>query len=102
LIQCAKDGEFNLVSVEDEVIERALLIMKRRRKRSPLILDDDPDVRKSTVEAIVRRIASGEAPGNLKNRRILLLDLDKLLAIQDRTELEKQGDYPLTTRMDGG
>ena len=59
---------------------RVIQILSRRTKNNPVLVGE-PGVGKTAVaEALARRVARGEVPDTLKNRRIVTLDLASMLA----------------------
>ena len=61
-------------------ISRVIQILSRRTKNNPVLVGE-PGVGKTAVaEALARRVARGEVPDTLKNRRIVTLDLASMLA----------------------
>ena len=61
-------------------ISRVIQILSRRTKNNPVLVGE-PGVGKTAVaEGLARRVARGEVPDTLKNRRIVTLDLASMLA----------------------
>ncbi len=61
-------------------IARVIQILSRRTKNNPVLVGE-PGVGKTAVaEGLARRVARGEVPDTLKNRRIVTLDLASMLA----------------------
>ncbi len=81
-----------LVGHEAEV-ERVLEILARapRSKGNPLLIGDAGSERRAVVMEVVRRIAIGHVPEGVSARRVMALDIERLIArITQRGELEER------------
>lgn len=82
----------------DEEIERIVHILLRRKKNNPLLLGEPGVGKTSIVEGLALKIADGTVPSQLREKRLLALDLNALMAgTQYRGELEKRLDSVLKT-----
>ena len=76
----AGGGGTDPVVGREREISRVIQILTRRTKNNPVLVGE-PGVGKTAVaEALARRVARGEVPDTLKNRRIVTLDLASMLA----------------------
>ena len=76
----AKEGKFDPIVGRDDEIERIVQILSRRTKNNPC-LTGDPGVGKTAiVEGLAQKIAAGDIPDVLKNKRIFSLDLSAMVA----------------------
>lgn len=76
----AERGELDPVTGREQEIRQLIDILLRRRQNNP-VLTGEPGVGKtSVVEGLALRIASGDVPDELKNTKILALDMGALLA----------------------
>ena len=76
----AGGGGTDPVVGREREISRVIQILSRRTKNNPCLIGE-PGVGKTAVaEALARRVARGEVPDTLKNRRIVTLDLASMLA----------------------
>ena len=76
----AGGGGTDPVVGREREISRVIQILSRRTKNNPVLVGE-PGVGKTAVaEALARRVARGEVPDTLKNRRIVTLDLASMLA----------------------
>lgn len=80
LTRQAKNGELDPVIGRENEIQRIIQILSRRTKNNPVLIGD-PGVGKSAIiEGLAQRIASGNIPELLKNKRVVTLDLGGMLA----------------------
>lgn len=76
----AGGGGADPVVGREREISRVIQILSRRTKNNPVLVGE-PGVGKTAVaEGLARRVARGEVPDTLKNRRIVTLDLSSMLA----------------------
>ncbi|MCB9746203.1 MAG: ATP-dependent chaperone ClpB [Alphaproteobacteria bacterium] len=80
MTQDAKDGKLDPVIGRDEEIRRALQVLSRRTKNNPVLIGEPGVGKTAIVEGIAQRIAVGDVPESLKDKRVLSLDLAALLA----------------------
>ena len=80
LTAAAKKGEIDPVIGRQIEIERVIQILTRRTKNNPCLIGE-PGVGKTAVaEGIALKIASGDVPENLKDKRLFSLDLTSMVA----------------------
>ncbi|MEW5700817.1 MAG: AAA family ATPase [Candidatus Zixiibacteriota bacterium] len=80
LTQAAQQGELDPVIGRDEEIRRVMKVLSRRTKNNPVLIGE-PGVGKTAVaEGLALKIAQGDVPETLKNRRVVALDLGALVA----------------------
>jgi ATP-dependent Clp protease ATP-binding subunit ClpB len=80
LTELAKNQKLDPVIGRDEEIRRVMQVLSRRTKNNPVLIGE-PGVGKTAVaEGLSIRIAKGDVPENLKNKRLLVLDLGALIA----------------------
>ena len=80
LTQMAKNGELDPVIGRDKEIERVIQILSRRTKNNPCLIGE-PGVGKTAIaEGLAEKIVSGEVPETLKGKRIISLDLTRMVA----------------------
>lgn len=80
LTDMARRGKLDPVIGRDEEIRRTLQILARRTKNNPVLIGHPGVGKTAIVEGIAQRIALGDVPENLKNKRIFALDMAALLA----------------------
>ena len=80
LSQKAEDGELDRIIGRDKEIARVVQILSRRTKNNPCLIGE-PGVGKTAIaEGIAQRIAEGDVPMNLADKKLYLLDLTALVA----------------------
>ncbi|SFP78849.1 ATP-dependent chaperone ClpB [Sphingomonas rubra] len=80
LTEAARDGKLDPVIGRDEEIRRTIQILARRTKNNPALIGE-PGVGKTAIaEGLALRIANGDVPDTLKNRRLMALDMGALIA----------------------
>ena len=80
LTEAARNGKLDPVIGRDEEIHRAVQILSRRMKNNPVLIGE-PGVGKTAVaEGLAQRIAIGDVPEDLLDKRILSLDLSGMVA----------------------
>lgn len=76
----ALKGNLDPVIGREEEIKRVLEILSRRTKNNPLLIGEAGVGKTAIVEELSRKIASGEVPPSLKNKRIISLDMATMVA----------------------
>src|SRR6201996_4013438 len=80
LTQAAMDSQLDpLVGREGEV-DRVIQILCRRTKNNPVLIGEPGVGKTAIVEGLAQRIADGEVPSFLADKRILALDLSLIVA----------------------
>ncbi|WHS06107.1 ATP-dependent Clp protease ATP-binding subunit [Ligilactobacillus salivarius] len=80
LTEMVRKDQIDPVVGRDNEIKRVVQILSRRTKNNPVLLGE-PGVGKTAVaEGFSQKIVSGEVPDNLKNKRVMMLDMGSLVA----------------------
>ncbi|MBA3669856.1 MAG: ATP-dependent chaperone ClpB [Sphingomonas sp.] len=80
LTQAARDGKLDPVIGRDEEIRRTIQVLARRTKNNPVLIGE-PGVGKTAIaEGLALRIANGDVPDGIKDRRLLSLDMGAMIA----------------------
>ncbi|RJP78833.1 MAG: ATP-dependent chaperone ClpB [Candidatus Zixiibacteriota bacterium] len=80
LTALARQGKLDPVIGRDEEIRRVLQVLSRRIKNNPVLIGEPGVGKTAIVEGLAHRIASGDVPEGLKNKRVLSLDLGAMIA----------------------
>lgn len=80
LVKKALNNELDPVIGREKEISRVLEILSRRTKNNPILIGDAGVGKTAIVEELSRRIASNDVPMNLKNKRIISLDMATTVA----------------------
>jgi ATP-dependent Clp protease ATP-binding subunit ClpB len=76
----AREGKLDPVIGRDEEIRRTIQVLSRRTKNNPVLIGE-PGVGKTAIlEGLAQRIANGDVPEGLKDKRLMALDLGALIA----------------------
>jgi ATP-dependent Clp protease ATP-binding subunit ClpB len=80
LTAVARTGKLDPVVGRDEEIRRVVQVLSRRSKNNPVLIGE-PGVGKTAIaEGLAQRIAAGDVPETLKDRRVVALDIGALIA----------------------
>ncbi len=80
LTELARRGKLDPVIGRDEEIRRVIEVLSRRTKNNPVLIGEPGVGKTAIVEGLARRIAAGDVPESLKDRRVVQLDMGALLA----------------------
>ena len=80
LTEAARAGKLDPVIGREKEIQRVIQILSRRTKNNPVLIGE-PGVGKTAIaEGLAERIASGDVPEELLDKKILSLDLSGMVA----------------------
>jgi ATP-dependent Clp protease ATP-binding subunit ClpB len=80
LTEAARSGKLDPVIGRDEEIRRTIQILARRTKNNPVLIGEPGTGKTAVVEGLALRIANGDVPDSLKDRRLMSLDMGSLIA----------------------
>ena len=80
LTAAARAGKLDPVVGRKKEIERVIQILSRRTKNNPCLIGEPGVGKTAIVEGLAHRIASGDVPDTLRDRRLLTLDIGSLVA----------------------
>jgi len=80
LTQAAADSALDPLIGRGNELERAVQILCRRTKNNPVLIGEPGVGKTAIVEGLAQRIADGEVPSFLAEKRILALDLSLIVA----------------------
>jgi len=76
----AEEGKLDPVIGRQREIERVIQILSRRTKNNPALIGEPGVGKTAIVEGLAQLITSGQAPKELLNRRLVMLDVGSLVA----------------------
>ncbi len=80
LTALARQGKLDPVIGREDEIRRVMQVLSRRTKNNPVLVGEAGVGKTAVVEGLARRIADGDVPQSLKNKRLLALDIGSLVA----------------------
>jgi ATP-dependent Clp protease ATP-binding subunit ClpC len=80
LTEAAKKNELDPVIGRDDEVERVVSILARRSKNNPVLIGEPGVGKTAIVEGLAQRIARGDVPAALRDKRVLALSLGPLVA----------------------
>jgi ATP-dependent Clp protease ATP-binding subunit ClpB len=80
LTQVARRGKLDPVIGRDEEIRRTMQVLSRRTKNNPVLIGEPGVGKTAIVDGIALRIAAGDVPESLREKRVLSLDMGALVA----------------------
>ena len=76
----AEDGKFDNIIGREKEIERIIQILSRRTKNNPCLIGEPGVGKTAIVEGLAEKIVKGEVPENLKEKRIVSMDISGMVA----------------------
>ena len=80
LTEDARNGKLDPVIGRDEEIRRVIQVLSRRTKNNPVLIGEPGTGKTAIAEGLAQRIADGDVPESLKNRRLISLDIGSMVA----------------------
>ncbi|MDE6865695.1 MAG: ATP-dependent Clp protease ATP-binding subunit, partial [Alistipes sp.] len=80
LTRQAREGLLDPVVGREAEIERVVQILSRRKKNNPILIGEAGVGKSAVVEGLALRIAAGEVPYTIADKRVFSLDISSLVA----------------------
>ena len=80
LTQMARDGKLDPVIGRETEIQRVVQILSRRTKNNPCMIGEPGVGKTAVVEGLAARIAEGNVPDTIRDKRLMTLDLSGMVA----------------------
>jgi len=76
----ARQGKLDPVIGREDEIRRVIQVLSRRTKNNPVLIGEAGVGKTAIVEGLAQRIANGDVPQSLKEKRLVALDIGALIA----------------------
>ncbi|CAI9102493.1 OLC1v1000774C1 [Oldenlandia corymbosa var. corymbosa] len=80
LTELAKEGKLDQVIGREELIERVIRILRKRLRKTPILVGANGVGKTAIVEGLAKRIASGNVPESIQGKKVIKLDMRLLVA----------------------
>ncbi|HET9051050.1 MAG TPA: ATP-dependent chaperone ClpB, partial [Candidatus Dormibacteraeota bacterium] len=80
LTDAARAGKLDPVIGRDDEIRRVIQVLSRRTKNNPVLIGEPGVGKTAIVEGLAQRVAAGDVPEGLKDKRVVALDLGSMVA----------------------
>ena len=80
LTEQARRGKLDPVIGRDDEIRRLMQVLSRRTKNNPVLIGEPGVGKTAIVEGLAQRVVKGDVPDQLKNKKLVAIDLGQMVA----------------------
>jgi len=80
LTESARQGKLDPVIGREDEIRRVMQVLSRRTKNNPVLIGEPGVGKTAIVEGLAQRIIRGDVPDQLKNKKLVAIDLGSMIA----------------------
>jgi len=80
LTESARQGKLDPVIGREDEIRRVMQVLSRRTKNNPVLIGEPGVGKTAIVEGLAQRMVRGDVPDQLKNKRLVMIDLGSMIA----------------------
>ncbi len=80
MVELARQGKIDPVIGRDDEIRRTMQVLSRRTKNNPVLIGEPGVGKTAIIEGLALRIANGDVPASLVDKRLIALDMGSLIA----------------------
>ena len=90
LTKKAENGKLDPVIGREEEIQKVIQILSRRMKNNPCLIGESGVGKTAVVEGFAQKMINGDIPENLKDKKVISLDISGMVAAKYRGDFEER------------